>query len=70
MEGLWTIYITIVLGMIGFLATAKLKAPRLGILSLLLVAFCGFAYVNCDALRWATAPAFSLGANFNRASSS
>jgi hypothetical protein len=54
MQALWSIYVTIVLGLLGFLGTVKLKQPRLRIITLLLFAFCGFAYVNCDALRSVT----------------
>lgn len=54
MQALWSIYVTIVLGLLGFLGTVKLRQPRLRIILLLLFAFCGFAYVNCDALRSVT----------------
>lgn len=54
MQTLWGLYLTIVLGLLGFLGTVKLKPPRLRIISLLLIAFCAFAYVNCDALRSVT----------------
>ncbi len=51
MQYLWSIYITIVLGLMGFVGTAK---PRLAIIFLMLIAFFGFAYVNCGALRSVT----------------
>lgn len=51
MEVLWGLYITIVLGLLGFVGAVKLKAPRLRILLLLSIAFSGFCYVNCVALR-------------------
>jgi hypothetical protein len=50
MQTLWTIYITIVLGILGFLGTVKLRTPRLLILLPLLLAFVAFAVVNCEAL--------------------
>jgi len=51
MQALWSIYITIVLGTLGFLGAAKLKPPRLLVLAPLFVAFFAFACVNCGALR-------------------
>jgi hypothetical protein len=54
MQTLWTIYITIVLGILGFLGTVKLRAPRLLILIPLFLAFVGFAADNCGALRSVT----------------
>ena len=54
MQTLWSIYVTIVLGLLGFLGSAKLKPPRLRILCILLIAFLGFAFVNCSALRSVT----------------
>lgn len=54
MQTLWTIYITIVLGMLGFLGTARLRANRRLILILLTVAFLGFATVNLGALKSVT----------------
>ena len=51
MQTLWSIYITIVLGLLGFVGTAK---PRTAIVVAMAIAFCGFAYVNCDALRSVT----------------
>jgi hypothetical protein len=50
MESLWSIYITITLGLIGFVSAAKLNAPRLRIISILILAFVGFAAVNGSAL--------------------
>ena len=54
MQTLWGIYVTIAIGLLGFLAAAKLKAPLLRIILLLTLAFFAFAFVNCQALRSVT----------------
>jgi hypothetical protein len=54
LETLWTIYITVVVGLLAFLGSVKLRPPRRLVVGTLILAFAGFAWFNCDALRSVT----------------
>jgi hypothetical protein len=54
MQTLWSIYITIVLGLLGFLGTVKLATNSFLMPLFLTIAFVGFATVNMSALRSVT----------------
>jgi hypothetical protein len=54
MQTLWSIYITITLGLLGFLASVRLRTSRIALALFLCSVFAGFAWVNLDALRSVT----------------